>query len=67
MAGADRTILERIRGKRMRDIELPPETAPDPRLKGKSTSEGLAKAAAGFKLLQKKGILGGKGSMGGKR
>lgn len=66
MAG-ERTILERIRGKRMRDIELPNESGSiDPRLKGKTTSEAIQKAAMGMKILQRKGLIGNR-SAGGKR
>jgi len=66
MAGSDLTILERVRGKRMRDIELPSEGSVDPRLKGRTTREALDKAAMNMKILQRKGLIGNR-SPGGKR
>lgn len=62
----DRTIIERIAGKRYHDIELPSEGSVDPRLKGKSTREALNKAATNMKTLQRKGLIGNR-SAGGKR
>lgn len=54
------SLLDRIRGKRYDDINLPNSTGEiDPRLKGKSVREGFERAGHGAKMLKEKGILSG--------
>jgi hypothetical protein len=56
----DLTWLERLTGKRYGDIELPNESGKiDPRLKGKSVSEALAKAKKGYDKLRDNPALKG--------
>lgn len=51
-------LFEKIRGKRMSDIVLPPEGPADPTLPP-STADQLAKAAKNYKDLQKNDIMKG--------
>lgn len=57
------TLMERIRGKRTEDIELPNDTGKiDPRLRGRQPGDvgkAFGKAADGLKLLKERGILVG--------
>jgi len=70
MAGPALTFVEKMRGKRTRDIELPNESGQvDPRLKPYrpgGVRDALKKAGEGVKVLRDKGLIG-KRSPGGKR
>jgi hypothetical protein len=71
MPSDDMTFIERMRGKRTHDINLPaaPGAKRDPRLdayKPGSVRNALGKAVEGVKTLQDKGLIG-KRSPGGKR
>lgn len=70
MPSDDLSFIEKMRGKRTRDINLPaPESKRDPRLKGYapgSVRNALGQAAGGVKILQDKGLIG-KRTPGGKR
>lgn len=66
MAG-EKTFMERLRGKRTRDIELPNESGQvDPRLRRGDVRGAIQKAGDGIKILRKKGLIGSR-SPGGKR
>lgn len=72
MASDDMTFIERLRGKRTHDINLPapPGAKRDPRLdayKPGSVRNALSKAAEGVKTLQDKGLVGKRSPAGGKR
>jgi hypothetical protein len=70
VAGDDLTFVEKIRGKRTRDINLPNESGKvDSRLEPYqpgALGKQLTKAGEGIKALQKKGLVGTR-SQGGKR
>lgn len=70
MPSDDLSFIEKIRGKRTHDINLPAdESKRDPRLAGYkpgSVRNALSQAVNGVKILQDKGLIG-KRSQGGKR
>lgn len=53
MPNDDLTFFERLRGKRMRDVNLPSEGKVDPRLKGKSVRDAYDKMGKGWEILKK--------------
>lgn len=70
MADDSPSLIEKLRGKRTRDINLPAdESKRDPKLSGYrpgAVRESIGKATQGIKILQDKGLIG-KRSPGGKR